>query len=444
MKTVHVVHSIDTEGPLYESLDAKFERIENILGVSGLDRTQETFDRLKRGEIDLHGKEEMLQQVFSPHLSEYMDTWEKLETMLSRAMSEDYRGKISDSFGKPYVYNWFCLDYVGHDTNPRRRTLGYHAIFDCYKDLLKRYNATCDGLHWHFHPMSIYREAHRCATSLINSPHIIETLARRIIERHWFPSCCRCGFFVERPDIHWFLEQYIPFDFTNKAGDDIAELEAQADLAGGRLGDWRLAPTDWGVYHPSHDCYQIPGNCRRWIARALAVFNRIANINPHEVNKAFAQAQEGKPTLLGIASHDYRDLTTEVDYVRDLLVKTQAEYPDVRFKFCEAQEAIRAVAYGDTLGTPLKMKVHLHRDAQDRPHMLSVDTLEGKVFGPQPFLAIKTRSQRFIHDNLHFSTDLKSWSYVFDAQSVLPEDIAAVGIGANDEYGNTGVEVIQA
>ena len=32
-KEVYFVHAVDTEGPLYESLDAKFDRIKNIYNV---------------------------------------------------------------------------------------------------------------------------------------------------------------------------------------------------------------------------------------------------------------------------------------------------------------------------------------------------------------------------------------------------------------------------
>ena len=441
-KVVHVVHCVDAEGPLFESLEAKFERLGQIFGISGIDHTRDNFEKLRRGEFDMGGQEELVKQVFSSHLSSYMDTWGNLDDMLDRAMCESFRTKITDSFGGPYLYSWFCLDHVGFETNPRRRTLGFHAIFDHYRDLLNNQPGFGDGLHWHFHPMSMYREAHRCATSLLNSPHIVETLARRIIERRWFPSCVRSGFQCERPDVHWFLEQYIPFDFTNTAVSEVDELEAQADLERGRFGDWRIAPKDWGVYHPSHDYYQLPGNCRRWIARALNVLNRFANIDDREVEKAFAQAQEGKPTLLAIASHDFRDLTGEVDHFRALLMEAARKYPDVDYKFCEAKEAFRAVAYPDGAGLELELKVELHRDGDGWPRTLTVDTVRGEVFGPQPFLAIKTRSQRYIHDNLDFSTDLRSWRYVFDVESVLPDDVAAIGIGANDKYGNTFVDVI--
>lgn len=441
-KVVHVVHCVDAEGPLYESLDAKFDRLENVFGVSGIQRSEENFAKLCRGEINLGGKEDLVRLAFSGHMTRFIDTWDKLGDMLTRAMSETFRNKVRDSFGGPYVYNWFCLDYVDYDVNPRRRAMGYHVIFDHYRDLLQRLGGSRDGLHWHFHPMSVYREAHRCGSSLLNSPHVFETLVRRIIERHWFPSCVRAGFETERPDIHWFLEQYIPFDFSNMAVENSSELDAQADLAHGRFADWRLAPKDWSVYRPSHDNYQVAGQCRRFIARALNVINRFASINDREVEKAFAMADAGKPTLLGVVSHDYRDLVTEVDWFRNLLVKVQLSYPSVKFKFCEAREALRAVAYGTTDVPPLELKLELHRDSNGKPRVFTVETVRGEVFGPQPFLAIKMRSQRFLHDNLDFSTDLKSWRYVFDVESVLPEDLAAVGVGACDKYGNTFVDVI--
>lgn len=441
-KIVYVIHCVDTEGPLYESLDAKFERLEVILGVTGIKKTQDNFDKVCRAEIKIPGKEELVKKIFSPHLLNYMDTWDKLAEMLENATSESFRKKITDSFGGPYVYSWFCLDLVGYDTNPRRRAFGFHTIFDFYKAFLESHNEQRDGMHWHFHPMPTYHEAHRSGISLLNSPHIIESLTRRIIERHWFPSCVRCGFQTERPDIHWFLEQYIPFDFTNTSLEDYSELKDQNDISEGRFADWRIAPRDWSVYHPSYDNYQIPGNCRRLIARALNVLNRFGNINVSEIEKAFVQAKEGKPTLLAIASHDFRDLTEEIDYFRQLLMEVKKKYPEIKFKFCDAWEAIRAVAYGDNIKSEFKLKLKLERDSYGRPRVLNIDTLKGEVFGPQPFLAIKTRSQRFIHDNLDFSRDLKSWRYVFDADSVLPDDVACVGIGANDQYGNTFVEVI--
>ena len=43
MKKVILVHALDTEGPLYESLDHQFDRIEEIFGVKNLKRTKKIF-----------------------------------------------------------------------------------------------------------------------------------------------------------------------------------------------------------------------------------------------------------------------------------------------------------------------------------------------------------------------------------------------------------------
>ena len=76
-----------------------------------------------------------------------------------------------DSFGGGWIYNWFCVDHVGYEINPRRRDMGYHNIYDRYLEFIDKYNAHMDSIHWHFHPMSTYKEAHRCATSYEDSPN---------------------------------------------------------------------------------------------------------------------------------------------------------------------------------------------------------------------------------------------------------------------------------
>jgi len=123
--------------------------------------------------------------------------------------------------------------------------------------------------------------------------------------------------------------------------DDNDELNKTIDFRNGRSGDWRLAPSDWSIYHPSHDNYQLLGNCRRWIARALNVLNRIASINQIEMDKAFKMAQAGETPIVGIASHDFRNIGPEVDYIRNLISESVKKFPNVRFKYCEAIEAFR-------------------------------------------------------------------------------------------------------
>lgn len=440
-KIVYIVHAIDTEGPLYESIEAKFNRLHDLFKIT-LEPTIENLEQLKRKEINLNGLEEKVAEVLSGHLTNYNDTWDKVDKMLGSINSKEFRFTDKDSFGSGWVFNWHCLDHVGFEYNPRRRDMGYHNIFDHYAQMLKMNPQLPDRLHWHFHPMSTYRDAHRCATSFENTPELHQILCRKIIERNWFPTVFRAGFQTERPDSHWFLEQYIPFDISNMAVDDIKEFDNTIDFKNGRSGDWRLAPADWSIYQPHHDNYQLPGNCRRYIARALNVLNRIASIDQREMDKAFKRADSGLPTVVGMASHDFRNLETEVNFIRDLIKKSHAKYPEVKFKYSEAVEAFQGAIYRDNVNKDFELSLEFVPESKDDVANIIVKAKKGTVFGPQPYLAIRTKSRRYIHDNLDFSTDQKTWYYAFHTDTLPLSDVAAIGIAANDKFGNTSVKTI--
>lgn len=442
-KIVLIVHAVDTEGPLFESLEAKFQRLKDLYKLE-MEPSHETLEKLRRGEIPLGGIEREVQKTLSGHLAGYLDTWERIDEQLSRLNDPAFRLRMPDSFGKGWIFNWHCLDHVGYESNPRRRDLGYHKVFDHYRAALARHGNITDGMHWHFHPMSIYREAHRCATSYMNSPELYQILCRRLIERDWFPTVFRAGFQSERPDSNLFLEQWIPFDITNMALDDNSELDSTVDFRNGRSGDWRLAPSDWSLYHPHHDNYQLPGNCRRFIARALNVLNRLASINQAEMDKAFSRAEDtDTPVLVGLASHDFRNLETEVESVRELISVSRRRHPGVAFKYCEAVDAFRCAIWPDGVEEDsLDLELEFSPEtAMDVPH-LEITARKGRVFGPQPFLAIRTRSGRFLHDNLDFDTKPGRWHYAFHGDTLPLGDVSAVAVGANDRFGNVSTKKI--
>ena len=62
------------------------------------------------------------------------------------------------------------------------------------------------------------------------------------------------------------------------------------------------------------------------------------------------------------------------------------------------------------------------------------------MFGPQPFLAIKTKSGRFIHDNFDFDLKKGVWHYAFFSATLPITDIDKIGVAANDKYGNTCIK----
>ena len=54
MKEVIIVHAVDTEGPLHETVQNKFDRIDDLFGIKHIKPTTENLDKLfKKGKIKL-------------------------------------------------------------------------------------------------------------------------------------------------------------------------------------------------------------------------------------------------------------------------------------------------------------------------------------------------------------------------------------------------------
>ena len=437
--TVHVVHCIDTEGPLHESLDATFERLRAMFGLE-FEASATMLRRLQDGEVDLAGREAAVQRVVDPRLLAYNDTWDKIDLMLDDCMSTSFREQMRDLEGGGWVYNWFCVDHVDYDANPRRRDMGYHNIFDHYRRAVLEPESLKDGLHFHYHPHNFGRDAHRSATHWwASSDSLQQVISRRVIDREWFPTANRPGFHVIRPDSHWFLEQFVPFDYSSQAMVSDGGGDAQSPSSAGRWGDWRRAPATWEPYHPAHDDHQVRGACRRWIARCLNVGTRFRLLTERDVRQAFAEAREGKPVVLAFTNHDHRDIRPDVDAVRAMLSSVSVEFPDVPFRFAEAVDAMRS-ALQLPFAPACDLDVRLG-SVDGGGHVLEVRT-ETPTFGPQPWLAIKTRTGGYHHDNFDTEIPHHEWRYVFDGDTFPLEALEAVGVAANNSYGTATVRVL--
>jgi hypothetical protein len=440
MKTpVYIVHCVDTEGPLHESLSVTFERLRSIFHLE-LEPSVDLLRRLQAGQVDLGGLEAAVQKVVDPHLLAYNDTWDKVDVMLARLMGEPFRLEVPDSAGAGWIYNWFCVDHVDYDLNPRRRDMGYHNVFEHYRRQIHETYSSQDGLHFHYHPHSFRREAHRCATHWWSSSDSLhQILSRRIIDHHWFPAAHRPGFHVIRPDSHWFLEQHIPFDFSNQAMVKGGVDESQFGLAGGRFGDWRRAPATWEPYHPSADDYQIPGSCRRWIARCLNVGTRYRLLDERDVRQAFQEAREGKPVILAITNHDFRNMGPDIIAFRELLGRVAIDFPDVPFRFSEAVTAMRSALRLSSLPA-CELELTMHR-VSNSAHVLKVHSTT-PTFGPQPWLALRTLEGKYHYDNFDIDIPFHQWQYVFDEETFPLSALDAIGVAANNAFGVTTVAVM--
>jgi len=432
MSDVYIVHCIDTEGPLYESLDATFERIKHVYHLD-IEPSAENLKKLQLGEMAIPDDLiEPLRMMLDPNILSYNTTWKDIDYMLDIVHNNTFRNSLLDSDNNGWKYNWFCCDFVGYDYNPRRRDMGYHAIFDHYSKYMKN-----DFIGFHYHPRPFKSEAHICATNWLHTDYLFQILSRRIIDRNWFPAVNRPGFQVNRPDSNWFLEQYIPFDYSNMSCKITDHDNKQSDFSHGRSGDWRRAPMSWVPYHPSHDDYQIPGDCRRWIARCLNIGTRSYLIDQNEVNKSFELSSD-QPQILSFTNHDFRDISIDIDNMRNMLSVAKEKYPDVKFHYSDPISAIRNAM---NIKKENKCEFETSIDGDNLYSKLSIST-KNPTFGPQPYFCIKTKSNQYFHDNLDFQVPFHDWTYVFDMETFNIDSIDKIGIASNNSYGVTSVCVI--
>jgi len=436
MGKVYIVHHVDTEGPLYESLEEVFKRLKCIFGIE-LESSERTLKKLQNREIDLGGMEGEIAITVDLHTISFKSTWGQIDEMLDNIMTKSYRNQLLDSNGNGWVYNWHCMDHVGYKNNPRRRDLGYFKIFDFCTKKIKETNSRRDAIHWHFHPINFFGDAHIPATSYNNSMYYLQQIiTRRIIDRNWFPCVNRAGFHSERPDSHMFLEHWIPFDASNQSVDSEKETLFQLDSVDGRFGDWHWAPSDWTIYHPMHDNYQLPGNCKRAIARVLNMKSRLRSISLEEIEKAFEKAMEGVDVYLGITNHDWREMSVEIDEFRGMLQKVVVKHPTVKYYFSDALTAFRSILFKNE--DIDKNKIDLHAYVQQRTKGIAkfnVEVTNGALFGPQPWLAIKTKENKYLTDNFDIIIPNIHYSYTFDNQTINLSDIEAIAVASNDKYG---------
>ena len=425
MNTLYFVHCVDTEGPLMEDFDVPFQLVKRIFNID-IEPTRENLRKLRNKEIDLGGLEDAVASTVDPRKST-LGTWTEIDRMLDTVTSAEYRNLLKDSAGEGWKFTWCCLNHTGFTgVNPRHRDAGYNNVYDHYRHLVDTQKLG-DAIGFHYHPVSLSGNFNDSGTAYWGGENLNKIFAHAIIDRMWFPTVFRPGFNTERPDSNWFLEQWIPFDYANNAMN--RANSDQPDLTDGRFGDWRRAPAEWRPYHPSHDDYQTEGGCRRYIMRTMNMYARLCQIEIEDIREGFERARNVGDTVIAVADHDYKDMIFDIDRVREMLREVSAEYPDVEFRFCDGITAMRNVLGLPARGCELRMEI-------DRGGIYPklVVTSDGNIFGPQPFLAIKTYGNAYHWDNFDFYKK-NCWTYTFDSNTVPLEQVDKIGVASNSFAG---------
>ncbi|PSP32647.1 hypothetical protein BRC64_05885 [Halobacteriales archaeon QH_10_67_22] len=163
--------------------------------------------------------------------------------------------------------------------------------------------------------------------------------------------------------------------------------------------------------------------------------NRLREIRAEHVRTAFREAHNHGAALLSVTNHDWRDMSAGIERVWEMLSTADAAFDDVRFEYVSAVEGMRKTLGIEDIRPP-GLDVWFESKAGD--DVLRV-TAEHELFGPQPFLALKTRSGQYHWENFDFEGD-DGWSYTFDFNTLELDAIREVGVASNSPAGAWGIE----
>lgn len=363
--------------------------------------------------------------------SQLLGNWKDIDKIfLSKVFSNPFRHSFPDSNNKPAVFTWFILNWTGFSTNPILHDLGYHKVYDHYlKNWGKRINKYGDEIGWHYHHASMTGIGNEWGLNWFTNREYENQLCRFVIDRKFFPIVYRSGGTIEDTNQSNWLEQWIPYDYSNRNGHNVNWEKIEAD--GSKLKDllnWHNAPNSWIPYHPSDVDLTVSGNMKRLIIRSLDIKSGAHTITKKEIIKAFKDANNSD-IILSVFDHDFRDRAPEFIQIMQWISESSKK-TGIKFLYVSGKDAVKM--FQKIRSTkPLKLLV------KKTSGTIQVKTNK-LLYNLQPFLVIKYSNNVYNWKPM-FKKGKDTWEY-----NLIPEDKnKTAGIAAHDLEGNTFIKVFK-
>lgn len=354
-------------------------------------------------------------------------------------MEPSFREQFKDSYGTPLKMTWWMMagNIFRYATN---KNIPVPNIMTLY--LMKKYhgeNVIINGdeltLHYHTFFWSDYDGDgvyywNQSKTFLESLDDFNVTLAQFLIEEELFPVSFRSGWHYMDNDWQHYLDQRVlPYslhnDFPAKRTFDTEPID--------NIFDWSEAPGSWAPFNPSYANYQKPGTGKSWNVRS-ASFQRTIAINL--VDSIFAEASTGQDQFACLWAHlPEADFPDNIKTIDSLAHQMEIKYPDVKFKYCTAIEAMQLWRKNSDHVSPT---LTLNEISNGDKVSFEINSDE-KIFQSQPFVAIKD-----IYEKYHIAKCVKvgenNWR---TEESFLKNDLVKVGVTACDSMGNQAMDFIE-
>jgi len=364
-----------------------------------------------------------------------LNNWDQIDKCISKIFDDSYRNRFLDSEGNHLVLNWFFISWSGFKTNPVKRDMGWHTVYDHYMQKFGReMQKFGDGAYWMYNHPPASGIANEWGLDWLNNSHYFEILNRYIIERNYFPPIIEAV--PEKNDASNWIENWFPFDFSNR---NVDELDLDAKQEEGKkvsdVLDWRGAPTDWQHYNPAHEDYRLKGTMKRFVFRVLDIKTRLYQLSEKEIEKAFIRCMNGNDTIIAAFEHDFRDkaeviITNFIQPIVDMAKK----YPDIKWFYGNAQYAAQEVC-GYMNRDQLTFDVRILKDEVRDKYVLRIKSSK-PLFGNMPYIASKDSTT---NEYDHHSVDNIGYCIWELDLNRLPNE-CIIAIASSDTYGNVGLQ----
>ncbi|HDQ00820.1 MAG TPA: hypothetical protein ENN22_16780, partial [bacterium] len=355
-----------------------------------------------------------------------------------QVMDPMFRAQFKDSYGTPLKMTWWMM--AGNIFRyARNNNVPIPNIMTLY--LMKKYhgdNIAVIGdelsLHYHTFFWSDYDGDgmyywNQSLTFMECFDDFNYTLAQFLLDEQLFPVSFRSGWHYMDNDWQNYLdERVLPYSMHNAYPSKRTDLTEPLD----NTYDWSMAPAEFVPYNPSPENYQIPGDGPGWNVRS-AHFNRTRYANL--MDSVFIAANNGKDQVACFWGHlPETDFLTNIEILDSLAQKMSTRYPDVKFRYCTAIEAMQRWRQSNDDQAP---NLIINEEEVGDKVRFRIQTDE-PIFQTQPFVAVKDIYEQYyvaecvaIGTNEWRTTDLFTKAH-----------LAKVGVAVCDTMGNQSLEFI--
>jgi len=353
------------------------------------------------------------------HVSNYSDPWvgttnphpnadmqdfsNTTPSFVAAVFDNGFRSANRDSFGNSFKITWYCqMDYVMSQSNyvwadgSSAGVSGYTGIMDLLNETWGAKIANYgDAFEYHHHFLTYNGtwERHDSGPDESYPGYQDIALDHMILDRNFYPSTFRAGYWIMPPALSSWLDNWLPLDYTPLYG------------------------LPWYPTNPTGGRYQV---ATRY------------GVTQSDIDLSFAQAESSGKAVYSDSTHSWEDMAQEISSLQGNLTSASTRYPDVNFKYVTAQEAVQQYFGYTNLSAPMFT-------ITSNGSSYTITSSE-PLWQNNPYIALKYVDGTYQHATA-VPAGTNRWTVTPQTQTI---SVTEIGVGASDMSFNTNTKTVDA